>query len=67
MFALAHLYEATALGCSNADLLTIECAGMVRRIGDWGFTDLRLAVLFQNQNGPVQGSRQRSDLLFGPV
>ena len=54
--------------CSRANLLMRPLWSA--ETGIWSFTTgshPRLAILFQNQSGSVQGSCQGRDLLFGPV
>ena len=72
MFTFAHLYKAAMVDRSKANLLTNEAANgaprpLLRRRLEFRNGLPQLAVLLQNQSRSVQGSGQRSDLLFGPV
>jgi hypothetical protein len=73
MFTFAHLFKAAMVDHSKANLLTNEAA-MERRdpllrtgLEFYHGPHPRLAILLQNQSGPVQSGRQRGDLPFGPV
>jgi hypothetical protein len=73
MFTFVHLFEAAMANHGKANLLTNEAARERREPLLRAGLEFphgpppRLAILLENQSGPVQSGRQRGDLLFGPV